>query len=635
MRFRYLVYIYLVFTFHLRAAGSPQVVPQAPTQLEVFEFAWDFVLLRWQDNADNEDIFIIERHIEGEEYAPHDTNSANDNIYPDTQVEPNTTYYYRIVAENTDGQSNYSNEVVVTTLNLPNTPPEAPSALSGEFNGTDANILSWQDNSTNELFFRIYRSNDGLVFSLHDSVDMDVNYFSDSEIESFRSYYYFVEATNNYGTSDHSDTIRIDVSEIILQGNPVLSLLKVTSTEVQLSWNNTGSNTNFILVRAAATDTVRHIFEDNYFFNDSALKPNTPYQYILGAFSNGTDTSYSNIIQTLTLPWFTDKRINDSLILFYIFGHIISDSILDNSWYKDPLNLHVEDTSLIEKTRTDFLEINNNSLLYAPGTIKIIEACKRTDELTLECWLKLSGNIGTSPAKILSLENEEAVAFSLSCIKAGATDDKYRFFTNLTTVSTDQLGNPDLTHEETYDPGILLHVSYTHNRSGNEILYINGNMVAEGFRPPKYDNWARQMTMVVGNDIRKETPWTGDIYMASLYNRALSSEEIMQNYLASPFADSIYILNSKEYSIHAYPNPANQILNVEFIAENEKSDVTEIYRLTISDINGIIVYQKVISEFLVNHTLELNITGLRSGIYTLTLTDTTSTIDEKKILILD
>ncbi|MEW6680090.1 MAG: FlgD immunoglobulin-like domain containing protein, partial [bacterium] len=68
----------------------------------------------WLDKSNNELGFKIERKTTGA-YSQITTVGANTTIYKDTGLSANTTYYYRIRAYNTLGDSSYSNEANATT----------------------------------------------------------------------------------------------------------------------------------------------------------------------------------------------------------------------------------------------------------------------------------------------------------------------------------------------------------------------------------------------------------------------------------------------------------------------------------------------------------------------------------------
>ncbi len=97
--------------------GNPSTPPVAPTNLDATAISSGQIDLAWTDNSDNEFGFSIERKTgTGGTYAEIDTVSANITSYQDTGLEALTTYFYRVLAYNPAGDSDYSNEDSATTL---------------------------------------------------------------------------------------------------------------------------------------------------------------------------------------------------------------------------------------------------------------------------------------------------------------------------------------------------------------------------------------------------------------------------------------------------------------------------------------------------------------------------------------
>jgi len=96
----------------------------APANLAAIVFSANKVNLAWTDNSNNEDGFKVERKTgAGGTYALVITTSPNTVTSQNTGLTNKTTYYYRVYAYNTGGNSSYSNEVSATTfaINLPQT----------------------------------------------------------------------------------------------------------------------------------------------------------------------------------------------------------------------------------------------------------------------------------------------------------------------------------------------------------------------------------------------------------------------------------------------------------------------------------------------------------------------------------
>ena len=91
-------------------------VPAAPTNLTATAVSFSEIDLTWQDNSNNETGYSIERKTgSGGSYTLITTVGANIISYADTGLLSGTTYYYRVYAYNTSGNSSCSNEINSTT----------------------------------------------------------------------------------------------------------------------------------------------------------------------------------------------------------------------------------------------------------------------------------------------------------------------------------------------------------------------------------------------------------------------------------------------------------------------------------------------------------------------------------------
>ncbi len=95
--------------------GTP-TPPQAPSNLSAASTGQTSISLTWVDNSNNEDSFVLERSTGNESnYAVIATLSSNVTSYNDGGLTSETTYYYRVKAQNGAGASSYSSSANATT----------------------------------------------------------------------------------------------------------------------------------------------------------------------------------------------------------------------------------------------------------------------------------------------------------------------------------------------------------------------------------------------------------------------------------------------------------------------------------------------------------------------------------------
>lgn len=82
---------------------------EAPTELTLLVSCPDEMILFWTINSDNEDGFIIQRSEDNITWTEIDTVGAEITTFTDTTIVFGVTYYYRVIAYNSLGESNYSN----------------------------------------------------------------------------------------------------------------------------------------------------------------------------------------------------------------------------------------------------------------------------------------------------------------------------------------------------------------------------------------------------------------------------------------------------------------------------------------------------------------------------------------------
>ncbi|MDD5225316.1 MAG: fibronectin type III domain-containing protein [bacterium] len=90
--------------------------PNPPSYLEATAISTTQINLSWYDNSDDENGFKIERKTEFGSYSTIESLPPNSVFYQNTGLNQGTKYYYRVVAYNAAGDSNYSNEDDATTF---------------------------------------------------------------------------------------------------------------------------------------------------------------------------------------------------------------------------------------------------------------------------------------------------------------------------------------------------------------------------------------------------------------------------------------------------------------------------------------------------------------------------------------
>jgi hypothetical protein len=142
---------------------AAEMAPAAPTNLQAI-VVYDALAIQllWQDNADNEESYVVERSTAGAEgpWSVIATLPANGDSYFDSGLEDGVKYWYRVAAANEAGTSEYSNVVYEMATALPQ-PLIGDASCDGEVDAIDAAL--------------ILQLNAGLIGTLPCEMDADVN----------------------------------------------------------------------------------------------------------------------------------------------------------------------------------------------------------------------------------------------------------------------------------------------------------------------------------------------------------------------------------------------------------------------------------------------------------------------------
>ena len=104
---------------YIRVTNSPPVAPIAPATLTATVAAYNQINLAWVDTSLNESSFEVERSLNGTTWTLLSTAAANVTTSQVTNLNTNTTYYFRVRAINLGGPSAYSNVASATTPSVP------------------------------------------------------------------------------------------------------------------------------------------------------------------------------------------------------------------------------------------------------------------------------------------------------------------------------------------------------------------------------------------------------------------------------------------------------------------------------------------------------------------------------------
>ncbi len=279
--------------------------PIAPSNLTADAWSETLIQLEWQDNSDDETGFKIEQALAATGPFTQVATTGSP-FYFVSDLNCNTTYYYRVRAYNAYGDSDYSNIANATTL--PSCPPPPPSNLTALAVSPTQIGLAWQDNSTNETGFKIEQSLTGTGgWAQIATTPANVISHTVSGLNCGTTYYYRVLAYNAYGDSAPSNTANATTLPCPAPAAPSnLTALAVSPTQIGLEWqdnstNETGFKIEQSLTGASGWTQIATTLANVISHTVSGLNCGTTYYYRVLAYNANGDSPYSNTANAATL----------------------------------------------------------------------------------------------------------------------------------------------------------------------------------------------------------------------------------------------------------------------------------------------------------------------------------------------
>ena len=225
------------------------------------------------------------------------------------------------------------------------------------------------------------------------------------------------------------------------------------------------------------------------------------------------------------------QQKNPNLIALYTFHEGAGETIFDVSGVEPAINLRIVDTSATHWIPQGLSIDTVTEIRSDYNADKITNAIVNANALSAEAWIKPANTTQGGPSRIISLSlNPSYRNFTL-----GQSASKYiaRLHTTNSTVN----GTPAFETPLDTVTTELTHVVFTWDVSSQTAsTYINGKLNSQSATQFTGDLSFDAFELMLANEINIDdgSPriWLGEMYLIALYNRALSAEEIMQNFNA-------------------------------------------------------------------------------------------------------
>jgi hypothetical protein len=242
---------------------------------------------------------------------------------------------------------------------------------------------------------------------------------------------------------------------------------------------------------------------------------------------NGGSTYQTFTVSVIDVP--ITERVSDGLEMLYYFDSI-SGSTISPAGGSAAVSLEISDTSSVSSVPNG-LSINSPVVILSTSKASTLRSHLRsTNAITIEAWIKpksstMSGTYG-GIAQIFSVS--EWGWYGTRNFTLGQNGNRYQVRLNVG-------------WEGTIDGGSVstspTHVLYTRDASGSVKLYVNGAVVATQSLGGNFSGWKNYKVVLANEDGMspyggsiQDYDWAGTYYLLAVYNRALSNDEVQQNY---------------------------------------------------------------------------------------------------------
>ncbi len=254
--------------------------------------------------------------------------------------------------------------------------------------------------------------------------------------------------------------------------------------------------------------------------------------------NDGAQTGNTATVTIRVVPQSNSPRISEGLVALYTFAEGTGTTVRDVSGVGEPLDLTIANITAVNWLPSGGLSIDAPAAIASPGAAtKIIDALKASQAITIEAWVKPANTTQYGPARIVALSGDAYPTGGNFVLGAGVkSSQRATYDVRLRTTRTSQYGTPSLTSSNGTATTDLTHVLYTRDASGQNQLFIDGNLTAKGSTSGNFSNWGNY-ALGLGNEPHPELgdrPWLGTLHLVAIYDHALTENEIALNYGAGP-----------------------------------------------------------------------------------------------------
>ena len=220
-------------------------------------------------------------------------------------------------------------------------------------------------------------------------------------------------------------------------------------------------------------------------------------------------------------------RHETNVIALYEFKTGTGNTVFDTSGIEPSLNLTLTgDYSWVGGWGVQF--VDGKAQGSTTASAKLTDLVTATGEYSVEIWVAPANVTQDGPARIVSY----AGGSMSRNFMLGQT--LYNYDTFVRSDQTDQNGDPALSTADADEDlqATLQHVVITYDPANGQLVYVNGQWTDDVDAVPGglLNDWDNTFALALASEVDNQNRWAGTIRLMAIHNRALTTEQITQNF---------------------------------------------------------------------------------------------------------
>ncbi len=221
-------------------------------------------------------------------------------------------------------------------------------------------------------------------------------------------------------------------------------------------------------------------------------------------------------------------RTSKGLQVLYDFSETEGDVVKDRSGVGTSCDLKIADLSNVKRIDGSLNVFKPTIIRGETPSTKLFNAVRASGEISVEAWCMPENTKQSGPARLVTVSKNSGER------NVTLGQDGGKFEVRLRTNKSSTNGIPSLSSPNNSVTTNLMHVIYTHAGNGRTRIYVNGKPVSENETAGNLSNWDPLHQLAIANELSNDRPWLGVLHLIAIYSRALTAEEVTQNFTVGP-----------------------------------------------------------------------------------------------------